>query len=145
LEVAAMSPWPAPEREIWRPRPGILQPSDLRRALREHPAWQLHGQRLIRELRFTDFAEAFGFVEQLASQVKDFGRHPDICLHHDNHVRIAVANPHHVGVTVTELRLLEKVDTVIERYQPARQAPVTPPAPARAGVATDTHEHLLAA
>jgi hypothetical protein len=70
LEVAAMSPWPAPERDIWRPRPGILQPSDLRRALREHPAWQLHGQRLIRELRFTDFAEAFGFVEQLAGQVQ---------------------------------------------------------------------------
>lgn len=139
-----MSPWPAPERDIWRPRNGILSPSQLQRALRGHPAWRLSGQRLVRELRFKDFAEAFGFVEQLASEVEDFGRHPDICLLDGNRVRVTVTNPHHAGVTVAELRLVSKVDVAAERYH-ARPAPTAAPVPAAAAVPVDSHEHPLRA
>ena len=140
-----MSPWPAPERDVWRPRRSILARSDLRRALREHPAWRLRGDDLVRELRFADFADAFRFVEQLGREVEDLGRHPDICVHHGNRVRIAVANPHHAGVTVAELRLVEKVDVLVERCQPARRAPVAAPVPARVAIAADAHEHPLSA
>lgn len=42
-----MSPWPAPERDIWGSRHGVLSPSELDRALRAHPGWRLRGQRLV--------------------------------------------------------------------------------------------------
>jgi 4a-hydroxytetrahydrobiopterin dehydratase len=143
MEVVAMSPWPAPERDIWRPRSGILPPSELRRALREHPAWTLSGQRLTREWRFTDFAHAFGFVERLAAEVEDFGRRPDICLLDGNRVRVAIANPHRAGVTAAELRLVSRVDAAAERY-PAAPSPVPVTTAAQRSV-SDSHEHPLRA
>jgi 4a-hydroxytetrahydrobiopterin dehydratase len=105
-----MSPWPAPERDLWRPRAGVLSAAELQRALGDHPAWHLDGERLVRELQFRDFGDAFRFVERLAGEVEDFDRHPDICLVDGNRVRVAVANPNRMGVTVAELRLVGKVD-----------------------------------
>jgi pterin-4a-carbinolamine dehydratase len=111
-----MSPWPAPERDLWRPRAGVLSAAELRRALGDHPGWRLDGERLVRELRFRDFRDAFGLVERLAGEVEDFGRQPDICLVDGNRVRVAVANPNRAGLTVTELRLVGKVDGVVDDH-----------------------------
>lgn len=136
--------WPAPERDIWRPRPGILSASDLRRALREHPAWRQTGQRLVRELRFKDFGQAVGFVERLASEAEDFGRHPDICILDGNRVRVSVANPHHAGVTVAELRVIDKVDAAADRYL-THPTPVSRTVDTQRVARTDSHERPLAA
>lgn len=138
-----MSPWPAPESDIWRPRRGILPGWELRRELRTRPAWRLAGQQLVREWHFKDFTEAFGFVERLADEVEDFGRRPDICLIGGNRVRVSVANPNHAGVTVAELRMIGKVDAAAERHLADRVSAA--PAPARAGIAADSHEHPLGA
>lgn len=73
--------------------------------------------------------------------MEDFGRQPDICLHDSNRVRVTVANPHRAGVTVAELRLVEKVDAVADRYRPAPPEPVA----ACVAVAVDSHEHPLRA
>lgn len=136
--------WPAPERDIWRPRPGILSGSDLRRALRERPAWRLTAQRLVRELRFKDFPEALGFVERLAGEAEDFGRHPDICLHDGKRVLVSVASPRHAGITVGDLRLTDKVDAVAERYR-AQREPAAAPLAAGLAIHHDSHEHPLGA
>jgi 4a-hydroxytetrahydrobiopterin dehydratase len=139
-----MSPSPAPERDAWRTRSGILPPAELRRALDEHPAWTLTAQRLVRELRFADFHQAFGFVERLAAEVEDFGRRPDICILEGNRVRVAIANPHRVGVTVAELRLLATVDAAVERHSLA-VAPSAQPVTGRPAVRRTPHEHPLGA
>jgi pterin-4a-carbinolamine dehydratase len=107
------------ERAVDRtPRPlarGILDAAALRRALREHPAWKIEGQQLVRELRFKDFERAFACVSRLARDARDVHRHPDICLEGGNRVRVLIANPHHAGFTVAELRLVEKVDAVLQQ------------------------------
>lgn len=138
-----MSPWPAPERDNWRPRSGILTERDLHRALREHQAWTLAGRRLHREFRFRDFDEAFAFVERLAVEAVDFGRHPDICIADNNRVRVTVASPLNAGITVGDLRLVRKVDALAERYL-AQPAPAARPAAAQPAL-HHSHEHPLRA
>jgi len=137
---SAMSPWPAPERDVWRPRAGIIHPSELRRSLGWHPEWRIDGQRLVRDLRFADFDRAFACVSRLAADAQDFGRHPDLCILDGNRVRVAIGNPHHVGFTVADLRLVEKVDAALARHLEA-----SAPSRAARGTLADGHEYPLGA
>lgn len=138
-----MSPWPAPERDVWRSRPGILSPTQWSRALADHPAWRCKDQGLVRELRYSDFDEAFGLVERIAAEVEDFGRRPDICLHDGNRVRITIANPHRAGITLAELRLLAKVDVTVERYEPSHPTPMAGHASLQPASPVRSHDHPL--
>jgi 4a-hydroxytetrahydrobiopterin dehydratase len=79
-----------------------------------HPGWRRVGESLTRELSFRDFEQAIAFVERLAAGAEDHLRRPDICILEFNRVRLTITNPHHAGVTPAELRLVEKVDQVIE-------------------------------
>jgi 4a-hydroxytetrahydrobiopterin dehydratase len=79
------------------------------------PAWRRCGQALVRELTFRDFEQAISFVEELARAAEDHLRRPDMCILDFNRVRVTVANPKHAGITDAELRLVEKVDAVIDR------------------------------
>jgi pterin-4a-carbinolamine dehydratase len=138
-----MSQWAAPGSYIRRARGanrGIGPESALRRRLRSHPQWCVIGQRLVREWRFKDFTEAFGFVERLASDVEDVGRRPDICLLAGNRVRVTVANPNHAGVTVAELRMVGKVEAAAERYVAGLASGAS-----ASETAADSHEHPLGA
>lgn len=112
-----MSPWPAPERRKWHPSGGVLRPIEVERLLAEHPQWQRRGGGLLRELHFRDFRSALDFVNRLADEAVDFGRHPDVSIVDDGTVRLRVANPHHVGITVAEMRLVEDVDDAITRTE----------------------------
>ncbi|MCW3033167.1 MAG: 4a-hydroxytetrahydrobiopterin dehydratase [Solirubrobacteraceae bacterium] len=77
--------------------------------------WRRRGGSLTRELSFRDFEEALGFVERVAAAAEDHLRRPDMCIFAFNRVRLTIANPHHAGITQGELRLLEKVETLIGR------------------------------
>jgi pterin-4a-carbinolamine dehydratase len=110
-----VSPWPAPERRTWQPRGGVLRPTEVERLLSEHPEWQRSGGGLVREVRCGTCDDALAFVKRVAAEAVDFGRHPDIAITADGAVRLRVANPNHVGITVAEMRLLEDVDEAIAR------------------------------
>jgi 4a-hydroxytetrahydrobiopterin dehydratase len=79
-----------------------------------HPGWRRSGQALIRELAFRDFDEAMTFVEQVAKAAEDHLRRPDMCILDFNRVRLTIANPRHAGITPAELRLLAKVNALID-------------------------------
>jgi pterin-4a-carbinolamine dehydratase len=78
------------------------------------PGWRRVEESLVRDLLFRDFDQALGFVEQVATAAKDHLRRPDMCIYEFNRVRLTIANPRHAGVTAAELRLLAKVDALIE-------------------------------
>ena len=61
---------------------------------------------------------ALGFVEQVAAGAQDHLRRPDICIYEFNRVRLTIANPRHAGVTEAELRLVAKVDALVEARAP---------------------------
>jgi pterin-4a-carbinolamine dehydratase len=77
--------------------------------------WLRVDQQLVREISFRDFDQALAFVEQAATAAEDHLRRPDLCIHEFNRVRIMIANPKHAGVTAAELRLLTKVQALLER------------------------------
>jgi len=79
----------------------------------EAGAWRRDGIRLVRELGFRDFDEAFAFVERVAARAVDYGRRPDLCILDHNRVRLMIANQHGGPLTLAEHRLAEKVDGVI--------------------------------
>ena len=83
----------------------------------EH-GWRRQGDKLVRELTFRDFDEAMRFFEQVALAAVDYQRRPDMCISHFNRVHLEIANPHHAGFTVAEVRLAAKVDAVIETHHP---------------------------
>jgi 4a-hydroxytetrahydrobiopterin dehydratase len=85
-----------------------------KRRLSGHPGWRRSGHTLIRELAFRDFEEAMTFVERVAQAAEDHLRRPDMCILDFNRVRLTIANPKHAGVTQAELRLLNKVEAVLE-------------------------------
>lgn len=58
-------------------RPAKLTEEQIRQRLQEVPGWQLVGDRLRRELRFEDFACAFGFMTRLALVAEKLDHHPD--------------------------------------------------------------------
>ncbi len=78
------------------------------------PGWRRIDQSLVRDLRFRDFDGALRFVERIAAAAEDHLRRPDMCILEFNHVRLTIANQRHAGLTEAELRLLAKVQAVID-------------------------------
>jgi 4a-hydroxytetrahydrobiopterin dehydratase len=54
-----------------------LSPEQLEALLTELPAWSLLNGKLHRELRFSDFVSAFGFMAQVALAAEAMGHHPE--------------------------------------------------------------------
>lgn len=76
--------------------------------------WRRIDEALVREIEFRDFAQALAFVEKVAGAAEDHLRRPDMCILDFNRVRLTIVNSHHAGVTQAELRLLAKVDAIID-------------------------------
>jgi pterin-4a-carbinolamine dehydratase len=79
--------------------------------------WRRTPTALVRELSFRDNDEALRFVDHVAALVVDYHRRPEIRVS-DNRVRLIVANLHHAGVTLAEIRLAGKVDAVLAEHPP---------------------------
>jgi 4a-hydroxytetrahydrobiopterin dehydratase len=82
------------------------------------PGWRCVGESLVRDLGFRDFDQALGFVEQVAGAASDHLRRPDMCIYEFNRVQLRIVNPRHAGVTEAELRLLAKVEALIDERAP---------------------------
>jgi 4a-hydroxytetrahydrobiopterin dehydratase len=78
------------------------------------PGWRRAHDALVRDLVFRDFDEALAFIERVAAAAEDHLRRPDMCILEFNRVRLTIANPRHAGITEAELRLLAKVEAVID-------------------------------
>ena len=95
-----------------------LTDEEVDRTLAAERGWRREGDVLVRELKVRDFDEALGFVERVAQLANDYGRRPDMCISEFNRVRLGVANLHHAGFTLAEMRLAAKVNQVIEGEHP---------------------------
>jgi 4a-hydroxytetrahydrobiopterin dehydratase len=97
---------------------GLITDQELALALAEHPGWRRDGGALVRTMRMKDFEDALALVERVAGAAVDYHRRPDMCISENNHVRVSIANLHHAGFTVAEIRLARKVDAIIGEHHP---------------------------
>lgn len=86
---------------------------ELAEIITAHRTWKHDDDKLVRELSFRDFDEAWEFLEHTVRNTKDYERRPDMYISL-GHVRLTIRNPHHVGITLAELRLAAKVNRVID-------------------------------
>lgn len=58
-------------------RDAVLTEAEVADRLTSHPAWEVVDGRLHRELTFTGFRQAFGFMAQVALAAERLDHHPD--------------------------------------------------------------------
>jgi pterin-4a-carbinolamine dehydratase len=56
-------------------------------------------------------------MSEVGRRAVDYSRHPDMSIR-GGRVKLAIANPHHAGITLAELRLAAKVNAVVEELGP---------------------------
>jgi 4a-hydroxytetrahydrobiopterin dehydratase len=94
----------------------VLSDREVDLELASQPGWRREGDALVREITMKDFETALAFLERVAQAAVDYQRRPDMCISEFNHVRLTVANLHHAGFTVAEMRLVAKVNAIIDEH-----------------------------
>ena len=74
--------------------------------------WQREGDEIVREWKFSDFAEAMAFVNRVAVAAEQANHHPDILLHGWNKVRLSLTNHSAGGLTAADFEMAEQFDAL---------------------------------
>lgn len=91
-----------------------LTPDELERAARDLPLWDVTADRFRREMRFGDFAEAFGFMAEIAVVAQAMNHHPEWS---NVYQRVTVElRTHDVdGVSAHDVTLAHRIDLAAGR------------------------------
>jgi 4a-hydroxytetrahydrobiopterin dehydratase len=74
--------------------------------------WKREGSEIVREWKFSDFAEAMTFVNRVAKAAEDANHHPDILVHGWNKVRLSLTNHSAGGLTEPDFEMAKKFDVL---------------------------------
>jgi 4a-hydroxytetrahydrobiopterin dehydratase len=94
-------------------RDAVLGDDELATALADHPTWSVVDGKLHRELRFAGFAQAFGFMAQVALAAEKLDHHPD-WSNSWNRVVIDITNHDAGGLSERCFRLADAVDAAAD-------------------------------
>jgi 4a-hydroxytetrahydrobiopterin dehydratase len=91
--------------------PAKLADADVRARLAQLPAWRLDGARIVRELKFADFSQAFAFMTRVALLAEKKNHHPD-WENVWNRVTIRLSTHDAGGLTARDFELAAAIDAV---------------------------------
>ena len=74
--------------------------------------WSESSGALVRDLKFTNFAEAMAFVNRVADAAEEANHHPDILVHGWNKVRLTLTTHDTGGLTDKDHALARRIDEV---------------------------------
>lgn len=80
-----------------------LDVAEIQDGLRTLPEWQLRENKLVRELTFKDFSEAFAFMTRAALLSEAMGHHPEWSNVY-NRVHISLSTHDAGGITEKDLK-----------------------------------------
>ena len=86
-----------------------LPHDDIARRLADVPQWELVDGKLHRELRFADFAAAFGFMASVALVAEKMDHHPE-WRNVWNTVEVDLTTHSAGGITGADFELAERID-----------------------------------
>lgn len=98
-------------------RPEQLPESEVRRRVQELPGWSLEGSEIVKEFRFSDFSEAFGFMTRLALVAEKMDHHPDWSNVYSR-VTIRLSTHDAGGVTEYDLEMATAADRLAGEASP---------------------------
>ena len=87
----------------------LLSDEDVAARL-EGSDWRREGDEIVRDLKFSDFAEAMAFVNRVAEAAEAANHHPDILVHGWNRVRLSLTNHAQGGLTEADFALAGQID-----------------------------------
>jgi 4a-hydroxytetrahydrobiopterin dehydratase len=90
-------------------RPTKLSDADVQARLGKLSGWSLVGGKLHREIKFADFAQAFGFMARVALVAEGMNHHPE-WFNVWNTVKIDLNTHDAGGITELDFKLAEKID-----------------------------------
>ncbi len=89
-----------------------LTPAQIAALSTELPQWTLREGKLHRELRFSDFSAAFGFMAQVALAAESLGHHPEWC-NVWNRVTINLTTHDTGGLSNLDVDLARRIDACV--------------------------------
>jgi 4a-hydroxytetrahydrobiopterin dehydratase len=91
-----------------------LTEDQLADALQQLDGWSIDEGRLLRELQFDDFIQAFGFMASVALVAQQMDHHPDWTNVYDR-VRIHLHTHDRGGITDRDVELATRIDALARR------------------------------
>jgi 4a-hydroxytetrahydrobiopterin dehydratase len=86
-----------------------LSNEEIEQRLKDIAGWKLEDGKLSRELKFTDFSEAFGFMTRVALVAESMNHHPE-WFNVWATVRIALTTHDAGGISARDFELAEKIN-----------------------------------
>jgi 4a-hydroxytetrahydrobiopterin dehydratase len=86
-----------------------LGDEEIRERLAALPAWEVRGAKLHRELKFGDFAQAFGFMGAVALVAEKMDHHPEWSNVY-NRVTVDLSTHDAGGITALDFELARAID-----------------------------------
>ncbi|MCU0794342.1 MAG: 4a-hydroxytetrahydrobiopterin dehydratase [Akkermansiaceae bacterium] len=91
----------------------LLEPSELKAALKKLPDWELEGKKIVRTLEFEEFSEAIDFVNGVAEIAEEADHHPDIRISYTK-VTLTLITHDAGGITESDIEVAKKIDHLID-------------------------------
>ncbi|MCT0208311.1 4a-hydroxytetrahydrobiopterin dehydratase [Synechococcus sp. CS-1332] len=89
-----------------------LTPAQIASMPTDLPQWSVREGKLHRELRFTDFSAAFGFMTRVALAAETLGHHPEWC-NVWNRVTINLTTHDTGGLSNLDVELAQRIDGLV--------------------------------
>jgi len=89
-----------------------LTPEQIQALPQQLQAWSLVNGKLLRELRFADFVEAFGFMSRVALVAEAMGHHPE-WSNVWNRVVIELTTHDTGGLSNLDVQLAQRIDDLV--------------------------------
>jgi 4a-hydroxytetrahydrobiopterin dehydratase len=93
------------------PRPPRLDTAEIGRRLERLPGWEIRDGKLHRDFTFSDFAEAFRFMTEVATEAEQLQHHPDWCNVY-NRVSVDLSTHDVGGITALDFELAWRAQRV---------------------------------
>jgi len=96
--------------------PDTLDPSDVEQLVRSRPGWSLaeDGRSISAELTFSSFADAWGFMSEIAIEADKLDHHPEWSNVY-NRVAITLTTHDASGLTVRDVALAKRIAGALAR------------------------------
>jgi 4a-hydroxytetrahydrobiopterin dehydratase len=75
--------------------------------------WREDDGQLVRELKFSNFAEAMTFVNKVADAAEEANHHPDILVHGWNNVRLSLFTHSEGRITDSDRQMAQTIDGLL--------------------------------
>jgi 4a-hydroxytetrahydrobiopterin dehydratase len=85
-----------------------LSKDEINQALAGLPGWELDGEAITREFKFSNFVEAVAFVDRLVEPAEAANHHPDLEIHY-NRVRVTLSTHSEGGVTGKDITMAGEI------------------------------------